>query len=229
MTRMKKQHGETRIFAIRHAESVWNVLYRQHPNSHERYHPRMWTIDCDITKNGVQQAIEAGKKMSKDLGSIDLLIISPLRRELQTASLLLESFPTMPMEVVIARDATEVMVDPCDIGSSPEKLSQEFPTWDFSHLNAFWWHGGLSQEDTLALMIESKGLESNANAEERIEGFKAMLRSQDAGTIVIVCHGDFIWWLTRNPQNKEEQGLRVGNCEIVDVTDYIHQHSNDST
>ena len=213
-----------RILAIRHAESVWNVLHQQYPNPEDRYHPRMWTIDCDITEKGVQQALAAGKELATNLGSIDLLIISPLRRALQTASLLLEAFSTEPTQVLISKDVAEVMVDPCDIGSNPKTLSEEFPVWDFSHLDENWWHGGKSQDETLALMRDQKDLESNEEAEKRIDGFKDWLRTLplDAGNIVIVCHGDFIWWLTRNKQNGVEQGLRVGNCEIVDVTSHIH-------
>ena len=222
---MDQQQPKQRILAIRHAESVWNVLQQQHPNPEERYHPRMWTIDCDITERGVQQALAAGKEMAKDIGSIDLLIISPLRRALQTASLLLEAFSTQPAKVIISSDVTEVMVDPCDIGSSPQVMSKEFPVWDFSHLDEHWWHGGKSQEETLSRMRDQKGLESDEEAERRIDVFKNRLRkmSGEAGNnIVIVCHGDFIWWLTRNAQNETEQGLRVDNCEIVDITSNIH-------
>ena len=214
-----------RILVIRHAESVWNVLRQQYPNPEDRYHPRMWTIDCDITEKGVQQAHAAGKELAKDIGSVDLLVISPLRRALQTASLLLEAFSTQPAQVLISSDATELMTDPCDIGSNPKNLAKEFPAWDFSHLDENWWHGGKSQDETLTLMRDHKGLESDEEAEMRINRFKNWLRkiSAEAGqNIVIVCHGDFIWWLTRDLQNDTKQGLRLGNCEIVDVTSYIH-------
>lgn len=224
---MERQRDEKRILVIRHAESVWNVLRRQYPNKEDRYHPRMWTIDCDITETGVQQAMKAGKIMATNLGSIDLMIISPLRRALQTASLLLEAFESEPVEVVISSDATEVMLDPCDIGSNPENLAKEFPAWDFSHLKENWWYGGEAQNETLALMRESKGLENDEHVQSRIESLKDMLRRRTtAGNIVIVGHGDLIWWLTRKHDSQNEQGIRVGNCEIVDITDYIHHDQN---
>ena len=133
---METQRDDKRIFAIRHGESVWNVLRSQYPSQEERYHPRMWTIDCDITDLGIQQAKQAGKDLGKEVSTIDLMIISPLRRALRTASLVLENFPgEEPSQIVISKDISEVMVDPCDIGSSPITLSKEFPKWDFSHLS----------------------------------------------------------------------------------------------
>jgi broad specificity phosphatase PhoE len=214
--------GKCKIFAIRHGQSVWNVLHSNHPSQEERYHPRMWTVDCDITNIGVQQAKQAGENLGAEISSIDLVIISPLRRALQTASLLLENFPAKPSQILISKDAAEVMVDPCDIGSSPKKLAKEFPKWDFSHLSENWWNGGLTQDETLAQMKDSKGLETEEDAQTRIEALKSFLRSKDGGNVVVVCHSDTIWWLTRREKDGDQWGLRVDNGEVVDITSYIH-------
>jgi broad specificity phosphatase PhoE len=124
-------------------------------------------------------------------------------------------------EVRISKDATEVMADPCDIGSSPSRLRQEFPHWDFSHLEEHWWHGGLSPEHTLALMKERQLLEGDKDVETRIGSLKRFLQQSDARTIVIVCHGDLIWWLTRQLNDGVYMGQKAKNGEIIDITQYI--------
>mmetsp|Transcript_39156 Transcript_39156/g.94675 ORF Transcript_39156/g.94675 Transcript_39156/m.94675 type:complete len:243 (+) Transcript_39156:301-1029(+) len=230
---VEQRRRKKRILAIRHGESVWNVLHSKHPSEEERYHSRMWVVDCDITNTGVEQAVLAGKSLASEceISSIQLMIISPLRRALQTASLVLANFPSDASRVLVSKDAAEVMVDPCDIGSSPAKLSNEFSKWDFSELCENWWHGGRTQEETLAQMKNSKGLETNEDARIRIERLKGLLREQEDGNIVIVCHSDTIWWLTRHIYNKggDEFGLRVENGEIVDITAYIHPELDTST
>lgn len=213
--------GKRRIFVIRHGESEWNVLRQAYPTEEERYHPRMFTVDCDITELGVRQAQEAGKELATKLDSIDLVVISPLRRALQTAHHVLNNFPSPPNEVQISKDAAEVMVDPCDIGSSPTRLCQEFPTWDFSHLQEHWWHGGLSPGETLTLMTTRQNLEGDEDVEKRIGTLKSFLRQSDAQTIVVVCHGDLIWWLTLQLEDGKPYGLKAKNGQIIEITQHV--------
>jgi len=226
-TQIMKQEEEEisrRIFVVRHGESEWNVLRTLHPTEEERYHPRMWTVDCDIIELGVRQAQQAGKDLGMIIDSIDLLLISPLRRALQTAHHVLNNFPSsgLPKDVQISKDAAEVMLDPCDIGSIPSKLCQEFPVWDFSHLAEYWWHGGLSPETTLNLMKERQNLESDDDVKKRLRSLVTFLRESDARTIVIVCHGDLIWWLTRRMMTDGELfGDKAKNGEIIEITKYI--------
>ena len=215
-----------RIFVIRHGESEWNVLRQKYPGDDERYHPRMWTVDCDITELGVRQAQKAGLDLAtQNIDSIDLLIISPLRRALQTAQHVVDNFPGgEPKEVYISTDAAEVMVDPCDIGSIPSRLCQEFPKWNFSHLQQHWWHGGLSPQDTLALMTVGQNLEGDDDVRRRIRSLQSLLRQSDSRSIVMVCHGDLIWWLTRQLKDGEPFGKEAKNGEIIEITPYINRH-----
>ena len=83
-----------RIYAIRHGQSEFNVLYESPPSDEERYHPRMKKIDCDITPLGVEQSLAAGKELTKLLGPspLDCMVISPLRRALQTAQNVLQAY-----------------------------------------------------------------------------------------------------------------------------------------
>ena len=70
---------------------------------------------------------------------ISLIVSSPLTRCLQTAENALKDHPSWSTarRVVLANIA-EMMTDSCDVGSSPAKLQEEFPEWDFSHLPVCW-------------------------------------------------------------------------------------------
>ena len=132
-----------RIYAIRHGQSVFNVLYESPPSDEERYHQRMKKIDCDITPLGVDQSLNAGKELTEllDPRPLDCMVISPLRRALQTAQHVLRAYrEENPPTLKISKLCSEVLLDACDIGSTPIQLAQEFPEWDFSHLEQFWWH-----------------------------------------------------------------------------------------
>ena len=184
-------------------------------------------VDCDITEVGISQAELAGKQLSKEIeGKIDLVVVSPLRRALQTAALVLEHFEgnTTAPKIEISNLVTEVLEDSCDIGSSPKILSMEYPEWSFAHLQDHWWHGGKNQAETLESVVDGKGRESDDDVLLRLSELKRFLRDQlqHHETIVIVCHSMTIWWLTQELKNGERSGIMTKNCQIVDVTDHVN-------
>ena len=112
-----------RILAIRHGESEWNVLHRKYPTQEERYHPRMWAIDCGLAERGVDQAKQAGLELVQQTlpDGVDLLVVSPLRRALDTAQHIVHEYHNHKREsklatkiplVQISKDAAEVMCSP---------------------------------------------------------------------------------------------------------------------
>ena len=69
------------IFCIRHGESTHNILYQQW--GMKTFFDKNF-YDTNLTLNGINQSIELGNKWdNKD--KIDLVIVSPLSRTLQTA------------------------------------------------------------------------------------------------------------------------------------------------
>lgn len=216
-----------RIYAVRHGQSEWNVLYKTLSSEADRYSPRMKTIDCDITALGKEQSLQAGMQLAEKFAStkrkIDLMMISPLRRALQTASHVLEAFPENERPVVeICELCSEVLLDACDIGTVPTELAREFPQWDFSNLDPFWWHGGMDPEQTWALLQQKKVQETEEEVEKRMNLLKKRLRSLKGDTIVLICHSDVICWLTSElKENGERLGTYPKNGEIVDITRHI--------
>ena len=73
-------------------------------------------------------------------------------------------------------------------------------------------------------MRDGEGLETDEDSRERVEtNLKSFLRETKGGTIVLVGHGDLIWWLTRRDKHGEKSGLRLKNGEIADITSYIQK------
>ena len=224
--------NQRKILVIRHGESIWNVLHRLNPSEEERYSSKMCeTIDCDITEVGIEQAKLAGIQLASQIQHIDVLMISPLKRALRTAELMLETFlrktkgKDSKTKVEICPQISEVLAEPCDIGSFPDALSDDFchTSWDFSHLDKHWWQGGQNPNETLALMKNRQGpVELDEDVQMRISHLKLDLQKRQEQTIVLVCHGDIIWWLTRE-SNKHgaSSGMKIENGEIVDITRYI--------
>ena len=167
-----QSNSNYRILAIRHGESIWNKLRKEKfTTEQERYHPELCqlSMDCDLTSKGIEQSKQAGIRLVKEYFVNNnehhnhniMMIVSPLRRALQTAQYVLEGMTTMMTTIVadddqsnsnsnnttltnirnilkvqINKNIAEVMVDPCDIGTPVVLLQQEFshmPEWDFNN------------------------------------------------------------------------------------------------
>lgn len=122
------------VIAVRHGESEWNALRREHSSDDERYSSLLYTPDCGLTPTGIEQSLEAGCQLEQYLLNtftepIQLLyVVSPLRRALQTAFYIQKTCTKMSSisSPVIYPHCTEVMTDSCDIGSTPQEIQKEF-------------------------------------------------------------------------------------------------------
>ena len=125
------------IIAVRHGESDWNALRREHTSEEERYSSLLYTPDCGLTPQGMEQSRQAGHELEQYLretftteeGDIQLLyVVSPLRRALQTAFYIQETCRKIASIAapIVHPNCTEIMTDSCDIGSTPEEIQNEF-------------------------------------------------------------------------------------------------------
>ena len=83
---------DARVILIRHARSQfnhdWPVSRDQHYTSvHQAFAKDPRYIDCELCEEGVAQCAEMAPKLAK-VRDIKTVFISPMRRTLQTASLL---------------------------------------------------------------------------------------------------------------------------------------------
>ena len=110
------------IFLIRHAQSAFNAVY-------DPLKPDPMIFDAPITKLGEVQAQQARSQIEKL--DIRTVIVSPFTRTLQTAQLIFGN--RLPFQ--ISADVREQLCNSCDVGSTPNELSKNFPYFDFNHLD----------------------------------------------------------------------------------------------
>ena len=114
-----------KIYVIRHAESEANAAM-------DLDNPTYY-YDAKITEKGEEQAIKAREDLKKI--QFDTYICSPLTRTMQTFSII---FPgKKPLLEPLIR---EQLYHSCDVGRQPNILKKEFPEFDFSNLNKYWWN-----------------------------------------------------------------------------------------
>ena len=115
------------IYLIRHAQSAFNAV-------HDPNKPDPMIFDAPITELGETQAKQARIEVEKL--DIKHLIVSPFTRTLQTAQLIFEN--RLPFQINAA--VREQLVNSCDVGSPPDKLTKMFPHLSFDHLDECWLH-----------------------------------------------------------------------------------------
>ena len=172
-----------KIYLIRHAESEANAAM-------DLDNPTYY-YDTKITKKGREQAIKAREDLKKV--EFDTYICSPLTRTMQTFSII---FPDKkPLLQPLIR---EQLYHSCDVGRQPNILKKEFPEFDFSNLNKYWWNNDKA-------INEKKIVKENFNdIKIRLEKFKMSLNKIESETIAVVSHGTFLSQVT---------GYMLENCE----------------
>ena len=172
-----------KIYVIRHAESEANAAM-------DLDNPTYY-YDAKITVKGEEQAIKAREDLKKI--QFDTYICSPLTRTMQTFSII---FPgKKPLLEPLIR---EQLYHSCDVGRQPNILKKEFPEFDFSNLNKYWWNNDEP-------INEKKIVKENFNdIKIRLDKFKSWLNTNDSSTIALVSHGTFLSQIT---------GYLMENCE----------------
>ncbi len=174
------------IYLIRHAQSEFNAVFS--PGE-----PDPIIFDAPLSSLRQQQAVDA----RQHIGNLDIksLIVSPLTRTLQTATLIFEN----AHPVTINADIREQLSFSGDVGSSPEKLANDYPHLDFAHLEDCWWYDGEKNEHGYAV-------EPHSSLQGRADQFTKFLMTSKTASTAIVTHGNFIHATT---------GIQPENCEII--------------
>lgn len=155
------------MFLLRHGQSHFNAQF-------EATGRDPGIADPHLTALGHEQARRAAQEL--EAAGIRRVMISPYTRTLQTAAPFL-SLPDIEVEIVpLVRERKAYS---CDIGSAPALLAEKFPTHEFGHLPAQWWH---------------EGMESEAEVLARAQDFRAFMRSHaEQSCTLVVSH----WWFIR--------------------------------
>ena len=178
------------VLCIRHGESTFNRAWRQTPVDPMHF-------DARLSEAGHDQVRQARPALA--VVPVELVIVSPLTRALQTAQGLFADHPNAPA-LLVADLAHESVENSCDVGRSPAELAAEFPDLDFAHLADVWWHAH-DEPDERGICVEPV-----ARVQARVAEFKSLLLARPERVIAVVGHGTFFYHLT---------GKFLANCEAV--------------
>jgi len=183
------------IHLVRHAEAEHNVA-------------NDWSIrDPALTTKGLDQAggiPTTYPQIAGEASKIQLLVISPLRRTLQTAMIGFEKAKVPMSNVVLLAELQENCNVPCDTGRDTETLTREFPHLDFTHLPADW------------TSKQGKWAESEDALRQRAKTVRHWLRQRPETEIAVVTHSGFLSYLVigwRGFKNAEIRSCTLGDDE----------------
>jgi len=127
---------------------------------------------------------------------LNLIVVSPLKRCLETARLLFESMHSIRAPIIAHSDIQETSESPCDTGHPPISLSVEFPEIDFDQVPANWF---------------DKGVKGNDLASIRLQRFQNWLAARPEKNILIIAHLNSLKQLTGD-------SLSLRNCAVARYT-----------
>ena len=185
------------IHFIRHAQSEHNA--RAAITLDEdilRYDPAL--RDARLTALGQDQAKALAAEVS-GLRDIELVVVSPLTRTIQTT---LAAFADHPAPRLIEPLHREKQESYCDIGRAPHMLAVEFASLAFDHLDDPWWFDG-------PLDGAPYPRETMEAFEHRVTRFADWLSARPEYCIAVVGHGTFLRHLT---------GAVYANAQRIEMT-----------
>jgi len=214
--------GAKRLTLIRHAEALHNRDAREIPNYFADglgYTQAYW--DASLTPHGEDQArLLAGKlQWRQEKGSPQLVVVSPMTRTLQTASLAFLDIPNpasgraplrRPPFVATSLARERMGNHTCDGRRERAALAADFPHVDFSEVadgpDDMWDHKEMEPDD----------MDSTACA-ARAERLLRWLWERPESEIAVVSHWVFLSHLLR-PHALPAEFVKIGNAEMRFVT-----------
>ena len=164
---------DKKVYLIRHAQSEANAAI-------DLDNPTFY-YDARITDLGKNETLKA-RKLLADI-DFELLICSPLTRTLQTFT---NIFPKPIKNTKVLPLVREHLDHSCDVGRQPNILQKEFPHFDFSELNKYWWNNDVPLDEN------EINQESIHDLDKRVLRFKEWINIRKEKTIAVVSHGTFI-------------------------------------
>eukprot|EP00930_Biecheleria_cincta_P049903 TRINITY_DN35104_c0_g1_i1.p1 TRINITY_DN35104_c0_g1~~TRINITY_DN35104_c0_g1_i1.p1 ORF type:complete len:405 (+),score=63.52 TRINITY_DN35104_c0_g1_i1:122-1336(+) len=208
-----------RLYFVRHGQSEYNVHY----DVHGMDPMNMW--DAPLTSLGTQQATSLQTRFAT-LGPVDLAVMSPLTRAMQTCLLAIPLEQGMAKRYAVTPLASEHMEASCDIGRTPSELAVAFPKLDLSGIPEVWWYvpeecrAGITPDISRKLFSEEGRREPSAAFDSRVDAFAAWLSDRSEGSIAVFAHADFFHiLLSRHFGKRDARYVEywMKNCELLEL------------
>lgn len=174
-----------KILFIRHGEGEHNVLNRE-----GKYQEAKKIRDPHLTALGIEQSKAIGKKLSTQ--PIDLVLVSPMFRTLETASFIFEG---RPIQFLVEPDLIEFCSSLICAGSDGNFLRSQFKNINFGSLTDNW-HVDYQNE-------------SHSHFKKRIEKLSYLLKNLNVSSVAVISHAGFL---------KKLLGVEFRNCEVIEAS-----------
>lgn len=179
------------ILLIRHGEAQHNVDWSGSKD----------VLDTRLTPKGKQQASEALANTTDAyralLADAELLVVSPLSRAVETASIIFGEQPTMP--VLLTPLHSEHCNHACEQGSTKSDLRTRFP-----YITSWGGFDALSEDCVTNTIQQDRDWQTT-----RLPAFREWLSKRPEKRIAVVGHGGFFHAL-----NNDGVDGHMKNCEI---------------
>ena len=176
------------LYLIRHGHALHNALF---PTLGVQAFRIPEVIDAPLTEIGLKQASDLGDSWL-DKKDIELVLVSPLMRCLQTATAIFD--PETPMKCQEFLREYPIGEDTCNKRSDTETLKDKFPTVNFTDINLL----------NDSLWTEER--ESIEGLDQRIEEMITYIRGRPEHKIAIVSHSSYIGHFKDNHIAYQENG-----------------------
>lgn len=176
------------LFLIRHGQSLAN---RDYDESAEYR-------DAGLTDQGIAQARALQKELEQL--QIELAVVSPLKRALQTCQNALP--PSYSGPILVLPDITEVCSSHYSCGRKRSVMEPQFPSrFDWSNVpgdDIWWWP-----------YDQRNRSETSDRLNVRIKNFRQFIAQRPEQRIAVFSHGDFLWDFL------EGKRPYLANCQVT--------------
>ena len=208
-----------RMFLIRHGQSTYNSA-KESLQELEAGPGTGGATPCDVDPALHDAALsEKGRQQALAVVAppVDVILVSPLTRAIQTAMIL---YPSRHNEFVIVPGASEFLCATCDIGRPVSTLLKEFPSvCALSGLDDMWWAGDSPSHASVDAFREN-------TVTERIETFSNRLRKimsecitplpDSVKSVALVAHHDTIAHFASLHFGGVPGDFHLQNCEVIE-------------
>ena len=224
-----------KLFLIRHAQSKFNkeVEIAQKTLDFERIEKAHWSpnfIDSELSDQGCDQANQARSQIK--FLNINLVIVSPYKRALQTAKILFSDIPNQ--KFLVHPGLAEQISHSPDVSLYSGSAYSEFQHFDWSLFKNYYFLLDIIQKpaiqklknleinlipyEFLKIMKElNKPIESDLEIFNRAQQTKEIWKNyRKIGNIALVGHSNFFKFYSMNPGEFGGWSYFMRNCEIID-------------
>ena len=180
------------LYCIRHGTALHNVNYwKIGRRAYTEY------FDTPLIDFGKLEATLLNTSW-KQISRVELILVSPLTRTLETASLVFKDYdiPMIAIDELMEYPQAEEI---CNLRDEKNVLMERFPKIDFNNLAEdprIYWNDQFIPENEIKLL------------NDRIEKFKKYVRTRSEKTIAVVSHSSFLGQMMFNVIGDENNELK---------------------